>query len=98
MRLFDIIKKPIVTEKTSAQELKNGTYVLEVYADATKIDIKKAILDIYGTLVSSVRVINTREKFKQGKKGIVMRKRSSRKAYVTLKDTKTKIDFSIIKF
>lgn len=98
MRLFDIIKKPVVTEKTSAAELKNWTYVLEVTTDATKIDIKKAILEIYWSQVSSVRVLNTREKFKQGKKGMVIRKRSSRKAYVTLKDTNAKIDFSIIKF
>lgn len=98
MRLFEIVKKPIVTEKSAASELKNGTYVLEVTTDATKIDIKKAILDIYWAQVSSVRVLNTREKFKQGKKGMVMRKRSSRKAYVTLKDASAKLDFSVIKF
>ncbi len=98
MRLFDIIKKPLSTEKTSIQELKNWTYVLEVISDATKIDIKKAILDIYKTEVSSIRVLNTVEKFKQGKTWTVIRKRSSRKAYVTLKDTNAKIDFSIIKF
>lgn len=96
MRLFDIIKKPIITEKTAMQELK-GTYVLEVSADATKIDIKKAISEIYGVEVADVRVLNTREKFKQGKKGIVMRKRTSRKAYVTLKDTNSRIDFTITK-
>lgn len=97
MRLFDIIKKPNVTEKASREELKNWTYVLEVSGDATKIDIKKAILDIYWVPVSSVRVLNTREKFKQGKKGMVTKKRSSRKAYVTLKDASKKIDFSNIK-
>lgn len=98
MRLFEIVKKPIVTEKSSRSELKNGTYVLEVTSDATKIDIKKAILEIYWAQISSVRVLNTREKFKQGKKGMVIRKRSSRKAYVTLKDANAKLDFSIIKF
>lgn len=98
MRLFEVLKKPVVTEKSSASELKNWTYVLEVSSDATKIDIKKAILEIYWAEVSSVRVLNTREKFKQGKKGIVIKKRSSRKAYVTLKDASKKLDFSIIKF
>lgn len=97
MRLFDIVKNPVVTEKSSRTELQNWTYVLEVSSDATKIDIKKAILEIYWAEVSSVRVINTREKFKQGKKGMVIRKRSSRKAYVTLKDASKKIDFSVIK-
>jgi len=96
MGLFDIVKKPIVTEKSSMVGLKNPTYVIEVSSSATKIDIKKAILEIYKTEVSSVRILNTREKFKQWKKWIVLRKRSSRKAYVRLKDKKDKIDFSII--
>ncbi len=97
MRLFNIIKKPIVTEKASMLELKESTYVVEVSVDATKIDIKKAILELYGVEVESVRVVNTREKFKQGRKGTVVRKRASRKAYVTLKDANQKIDFSITK-
>lgn len=98
MRLFEIVKKPIITEKASRSELKEGTYVIEVCDRATKIDIKKAILDIYQVEISSVRVLNTVEKFKQGKKGIVIRKRTSRKAYITLKDKSAKIDFSLIKF
>lgn len=97
MRLFNIIKKPIVTEKSSALELAQATYVVEVASDATKIDIKKAVLELYGVEVETVRVVNTREKFKQGKKGTVVRKRASRKAYVTLKDVNQKIDFSITK-
>jgi large subunit ribosomal protein L23 len=65
MKLFDIIKKPIVTEKTSSLEYKNSTYVLEVDESSTKIDIKKTILEVYGADVESVRIINTKEKFKQ---------------------------------
>ncbi len=97
MRLFEIIKKPIITEKSSRSELKEWTYVIEVSDSATKIDIKKAVLDVYWVSISSVRVLNTREKFKQGKKGIVLRKRTSRKAYITLKDKSAKLDFSLIK-
>lgn len=97
MRLFNIIKKPVVTEKASMLELNESTYVLEVSTDATKIDIKKAILELYWVDIATVRVVNTREKFKQGKKGTVVRKRASRKAYVTLKDANQKIDFSITK-
>lgn len=97
MRLYNIIKKPIVTEKSTVCELKNSTYVVEVSKDATKIDIKKAFLEIYWVELSDVRVLNTREKFKQGKKWVVYKKRSSRKAYVTLKNKQEKIDFSILK-
>lgn len=97
MRLYRILKKPVVTTKTSNLELVNNTYVFEVSRDATKIDIKKAVLDLYGVNVSSVNILNTREKFKYWKKGIQIRKRTTKKAYVTLKDTDAKIDFSVIK-
>lgn len=96
MRLFEVIKKPITTEKSSRNEL-NSTYVLEVSDDATKIDIKKAFLDIYGLQVVSVNIMSTREKFKQWKKKVVTRKRSFKKAYVALKDGSPKPDFAIIK-
>ena len=98
MRLYKILKKPIVTEKTSALEVNTWAYVFEVSNDATKIDIKQAIKVIYGLDVASVNVLNTREKFKYWKKrGMQLRKRVSKKAYVTLKDKKAKIDFSIVK-
>jgi large subunit ribosomal protein L23 len=55
-------------------------------------------MELYKVEVSSVNVLHTREKFKYGKKRwMQLRKRSTKKAYVTLKDTKAKIDFSIIK-
>ena len=76
----------------------NNTYVFEVADDATKIDIKKAVLELYGVEVDSVNVLTTREKFKYGKKRwMQLRKRSQKKAYITLKNEKEKIDFSIIK-
>lgn len=98
MRLFRILKKPVVTEKTSNLEMKQNTYVFIVSSDATKIDVKKAVLDLYGVDVDSVNILNTREKFKYWKKrGIQVRRRVEKKAYITLKDKKAKIDFSIIK-
>jgi len=97
MRLHRILKKPIVTEKTSPLELNNNCYVMEVSKDATKIDIKRSVLDLYGVEVASVNVLNTREKFKFGKKGLQLRQRTTKKAYITLKDAKAKIDFSVIK-
>lgn len=97
MRLYKILKKAIVTEKSSDLELSQNTYVVEVSQDATKIDIKKAVKEIYGIDVASVRTLVTREKFKFGKKGKQIRKRQTKKAYVTLKDAKAKLDFSLVK-
>ena len=97
MRLYRIVKKPIVTEKTSNLEVTNNTYVFEVSKDATKIDVKKAILEIYGVEVDSVNIVNTRAKFKFGRKWTQVKRRETKKAYVKLRDPKAKIDFSIVK-
>ena len=98
MRLYKIIKSPISTEKSSVLEMNNACYTIEVSSDATKIDIKKAIKELYGIDVASVNILNTRAKFKYGKKkGMQYRKRETRKAYVTLRNKKDKLDFSIVK-
>lgn len=98
MRLYRILKKPITTEKTSALTLVKNVYVFEVDGSATKIDVKKAILEIYWLEVAEVNILHTREKFKYWRKrGMVLRKRSAKKAYITLKDPKAKIDFTITK-
>lgn len=98
MRLYRLLKKPIVTEKTSNMTLQKNVYVFEVSLDATKIDIKKAIKELYWVEVSNVNIVNTREKVRFGRKwGLQLRKRAAKKAYVTLKDPKAKIDYTILK-
>lgn len=95
MSLYKILKKPIFTEKASKAELTSNCYVFEVAPKATKIDIKKAILDMYGQDVASVNIIKTVEKFKYGKKWTQYKRRPSKKAYITLKDKKAKIEYSV---
>lgn len=98
MRLYRILQKPIVTEKTANMGLAKPRYAFEVTPDATKIDIKVAIKELYGVEVTDVNVINTREKFKYGKKrGMQVRKRVTKKAYITLKDSKAVIDVTLLK-
>ena len=97
MRLYRILKKQIVTEKSSTLELANNIYIFEVSNDATKIDIKKAVLELYGLSVSNVNIVNTRMKFKFGKKGIQIRKRTTKKAYITLADKTAKLDITLVK-
>ena len=94
MRLYRLLKKPIVTEKTSNMSLQKNVYVFEVSLDATKIDIK----ELYWVEVDSVNIVNTREKVRFGRKGgIQLRKRAWKKAYVTLKNPQDKIDYTILK-
>lgn len=78
-------------------ELSKNWYAFQVDNSATKIDVKKSISEIYGVEVASVNMVKTVEKFKYWKKGIQFKRRATKKAYVTLKDKKAKIDFSITK-
>jgi large subunit ribosomal protein L23 len=52
-----ILKKPHVTEKAT-DLVKNNEYVFDVYSQANKPEIKKAVEDLYGVNVRSVRIIN----------------------------------------
>lgn len=97
MRLYNILKKPVSTEKTSQTMIENNRYGFIVDSSATKIDIKKAIKEIYGLDVADVNITYTREKMKYGKKGLQTRRRQEKKAYITLKDKKAKLDATLIK-
>jgi len=98
MRLYKILVKPIVTEKTANMSISKPVYGFEVAPDATKIDVKMAIKELYGMDVANVNILNTREKFKYGKKrGMQVKRRSTKKAYVTLKNKKDVLDVTMVK-
>ena len=97
MRLYNILLKPIVTEKTANMSVKKPSYAFQVSDDATKIDIKKAIKELYKVDVESVNILRTRKKFKFGRtRGMQIRKRETKKAYITLKNPSDTIDASIV--
>ena len=56
---YDIIMKPIVSEKSMAA-MQDKTYVFKVAKDATKIDIARAIEEIYSVKVTAVNTVNVR--------------------------------------
>lgn len=98
MRIYKILKKPLVTEKTANMQMNKPRYAFEVAPSATKIDIKMAIKELYGVEVATVNVMNTRAKFKYGKKrGMQIRKRESKKAYITLKNSNEVLDVTLTK-
>ena len=51
--IYDIIRKPVITER-SMQGLADNKYVFEVARDANKIEIRKAVEEIFGVKVASV--------------------------------------------
>ncbi len=89
--LFTIIKRPLFTEKGSALKESENKLLVEVGRDANKLEIKKAIEEIFKVKVEKVATIKTHGKWKRYGKSIG--KRSDRKkALITLKKGE-KLDF-----
>ena len=65
MKNFDIIKEPIITEKSMQLVEYNNSYTFVVERKANKVEIKKAIEQIFGVTVLNVRTINVRPKKKR---------------------------------
>jgi len=98
MRLYKILQKPIVTEKTANMQVTKPKYGFIVDPSATKIDVKMAIKELYGVEVAQVNILNAREKFKRWRKvKSQLKRRTQRKAYVTLKNEKDTIDVTLTK-
>jgi large subunit ribosomal protein L23 len=85
---FDIVLRPIISEKADWQRDEENTYAFEVHAKANKFEIKGAIQRIYKVSVLDVRTSVVRGKIKRVGRTFG-RKRSWKKAYVTLKEGQT---------
>jgi len=85
MKLTDVIRRPLVTEKTTILREDGRTVVFQVAVDANKTEIRRAIEKLLGSKVDSVRTSVSHGKFKrQGK--FAGRRSDWKKAYVRLKD------------
>jgi large subunit ribosomal protein L23 len=81
--LHQIIKRPLITEKSNLQREAGQTVTFEVARDANKIEIKQAIEQAFKVKVKDVRTMVTAGKAKRV--GRTVGKRSTvKKAYVTL--------------
>ena len=92
---MEILLKPIVTEKMTSQGEKFNRYGFLVARKANKLEIKKAVEDLYGVNVESVNTINYagKNKTRYTKSGMMKgRTAATKKAVVTLAKGET-IDF-----
>jgi large subunit ribosomal protein L23 len=78
----DIIIRPVVTEKSS-RLMSQNKYTFEVLPKANKIEIRKAVEEVFKVKVSSVHTIKVRSKPKKMGR-FLGRSRSWKKAIVTL--------------
>jgi len=89
--LHQIIKKPLITEKTSQLKEAGQVVAFEVAMDANKIEIKQAVEKAFDVKVTNVNTNIVAGKVKRV--GLKMGKRSNRKkAFVTLAEG-SNIDF-----
>ena len=88
MKLTEVIRRPIITEKTTVIREDGGTLVFQVAKDANKIDVRRAVETLFGSKVASVRTSIAHGKMKrQGR--YVGRRPDWKKAIVTLKKGQT---------
>ncbi|AQL55545.1 50S ribosomal protein L23 [Abyssicoccus albus] len=84
MEARDIIKRPVITEQTAIQ-MEMNKYTFDVDVRANKVQVRKAIEEIFDVEVQSVNIMNVKPKFKRMGRhtGYTNRRR---KAIVTLKE------------
>jgi len=85
MKQTDVIRRPLITEKTTLLREDGRTLVFEVAPTATKIDIKRAVEKLLGAKVEGVRTALAHGKVKR--QGRFAGQRSDwKKAYVKLRE------------
>ena len=81
---YDIIIRPVVTEKTNIQKEAANQVTFEVDRKANRLEVRRAIERIVNVRVTNVRTMQVRGKFKR--RGRVLGKRRDwKKAIVTLR-------------
>ena len=97
MNSYDILRKPIITERSmeavfdrEGNEIKK--YTFEVPQTVNKVEIKKAVEEVFGVKVASVNTMNYTGKLKRMGRN-EGRRASWKKAIVTLKPDSKTIEF-----
>ncbi len=84
----DVVKRPLITEKSERGREAAQQYAFEVHRDATKIQVKGAVEKLFGVHVTAVRTSIARGKNKRVGRNLG-RRPNWKKAIVTLKQGET---------
>jgi len=84
MNLYEVVRRPIVTEKGLTKKEAENTLTFEVHPDANKVQVRQAIEKIFKVKVADVRTLNNEGKLRR--RGRFAGYRSDwKKVYVKLK-------------
>lgn len=92
LKTTEIIIAPLVTEKSTDLKDKERLLCFKVHRDANKIEIKKAVEELFKTRVEYVRVLNYKGKMKRFGR-FTGRRPAWKKAYVKLKEDAKMVDY-----
>ena len=85
MKITEVIRRPLVTEKTTIAREGAAVAVFEVARNANKVDVKRAVEKLFGAKVELVRTAIAHGKMKR--QGRFVGQRSDwKKAYVKLRE------------
>jgi len=86
--LYDVLRRPILTEKSSHQYLKLNQYVFEVDTDATKSMIKEAVETLFDVKVVKVNtmIMPAKRSRRARSRRVLVRRSMYKKAVVTLQE------------
>jgi large subunit ribosomal protein L23 len=84
--IYDVLRRPIITEKSNYQNAVLHQYVFEVARDATKAMVKDAVETLFDVEVTKVNIINAPAKRTRRARSrrMAVRKNAYKKAIVTL--------------
>lgn len=92
MRTQDVIRRPLITEKSTLQRELAPVYAFEVARDANKIQVRQAVEQQFKVKVAEVRIARMHGKLRrQGR--YFGRRPDWKKAYVRLADGEKPIEF-----
>jgi large subunit ribosomal protein L23 len=90
---FDILRRPIITEKAAKLSEKNGV-AFEVAASATKEDVARAVEAVYNVKPTKINIVVAKGKVKSFRGRNSGTQRTVKKAYVTL-PADAKLDLAV---
>lgn len=95
MNIYEVIRRPLVTEKGVTAKDEHRTLCFEVAQDANKTQVKQAVERMFKVKVAEVRTANLEGKMRRRGRFVGYR-RDWKKAYVKLKDGEKVPDFAEI--
>ncbi len=84
--IYDVLRRPLITEKSNYQQSKLNQYTFEISTDATKAMVKEAVETIFDVTVARVNIMRTPAKrsVRARSRRLMVRKAGIKKAIVTL--------------